>query len=252
VNTYSLAISPCPNDTFIFHAMLHGLVDTEEFNFQCHLGDVEELNQSAIKGTHDITKLSYHAMLYLQDSYRVLSAGAALGFGCGPLVVSKGDVILEKAVIAIPGQYTTANLLLHLWAPLVKDVRIMKFDQIMPAVVQGDVDAGVIIHEGRFVYPQYGLKKIVDLGQWWESETKLPIPLGCIAVKKSIDMSISERVSSFIKESILYGRSHKEASRSYIKNHSQEMDDDVIDEHIGLYVNDYSLDTGDVGARAFE
>lgn len=232
--------------------MLHGLVDTGGFNFHSHLADVEELNRLAFEGHHDVTKLSYHAMLHLEDSYRVLSAGAALGFGCGPLVVSRGDLKLENAVIAIPGQYTTAHLLLQLWAPVVKEVKIMTFDEIIPAVVQGSVDGGVIIHEGRFVYPQYGLKKIVDLGQWWESETQLPIPLGCIAVKKTMNIDDSQRISSVIKDSILYGRENRGTSREYIKCNAQEMDDEVIDEHIGLYVNDYSLDTGKIGARALE
>ncbi|HPJ37590.1 MAG TPA: 1,4-dihydroxy-6-naphthoate synthase [Spirochaetota bacterium] len=251
----TLAFSPCPNDTFIFHAMLHGLVDTENLCFNPYISDVEDLNKNAFDRRFQISKLSFHAYLLLQRSYCILDSGAALGFGCGPLLVARSDSafpekknVLKDALIAIPGEYTTAHLLLKLWFPGLRTVPV-RFDAIMPGVRDGVYDAGLIIHEGRFVYPEYGLRKIIDLGEWWEGETGLPIPLGCIAIRRD-HLALHESAGRVISHSIAYGRNNPDASRGYIRTHAQEMDDDVIREHISLYVNDYSLSLGEEGMRA--
>lgn len=254
MKTMDLAFSPCPNDTFIFHAMLHGLVNTKGYAFRSLISDVEDLNRQAMQGASAFTKISYHAYLLLKDNYSLLRAGSALGFGCGPLLVARhklGD--LRDLHIAVPGKYTTASLLFHLWNSDRVRISEARFDRIMPGVASGEFDAGIIIHEGRFVYPRYNLIKIIDLGEWWESETGLPIPLGCIAVRNdAADASQREELASILRSSVEYGRRHPEASRYYIKIHAQEMDDDVIAEHIRLYVNEFTLDLGDMGIKAVE
>ncbi|HQO03717.1 MAG TPA: 1,4-dihydroxy-6-naphthoate synthase [Spirochaetota bacterium] len=255
MDAMTLAFSPCPNDTFIFHAMLHGLVDTEGLSFNPYIHDVEDLNRNACEGRFHITKLSIHAYLLLQNNYCMLDAGAALGFGCGPVLVAREDSVfnqkrdsLKDAVIAIPGEYTTAHLLLKLWFPGLHTVST-RFNAIMPGVRDGVYDAGLIIHEGRFVYPRYGLRKIVDLGEWWEQETGMPIPLGCIAIRRDL-MEHHERVGRIISESAAFAQRNPGQSRSYICSHAQEMDDAVIREHIALYVNDFSLSLGEEGMKA--
>jgi 1,4-dihydroxy-6-naphthoate synthase len=180
-----IAFSSCPNDTFIFHAMLNGFVDTRGLALTPHIHDVEELNRRAFSGRHDVTKMSFCAYLHLKESYSLLESGSALGFGCGPLLVARRrDVDLSGARVAIPGIHTTAYLLMLLWNSGITDITPMRFDEIMPAVAEGRFDAGLIIHEGRFVYPDHGLECVIDLGSWWEEETGAAIPLGCIAVKK--------------------------------------------------------------------
>jgi 1,4-dihydroxy-6-naphthoate synthase len=248
----SLAFSPCPNDTFMFHALLHGLVDTGGLEFAPHLHDIDELNEFAFSGLFDVTKMSFFAYLKLQDDYTLLDAGAALGFGCGPLLVARNpESFTPESTIAIPGEMTTASLLLRLWNPDIHRTVVTRFDTILAGVARGVYDAGLIIHEGRFVYRNYGCRKIVDLGQWWEEKTGLPIPLGCIAVKNdSPAMEHKEAAQKAIRASIRYAVEHPEASRAFIKKHAQEMDDKVIDGHIQLYVNTFSLGLGEAGEEA--
>ncbi len=254
MKTLSLGYSPCPNDTFIFYALVHGKIKTEDLNFKEILLDVETLNQMALKGKLDITKVSYNAFGNLRDDYCLLRSGGALGRGCGPLVVASKECEmkdLKGKTIAIPGELTTAYLLLQLYeSDFRSNVKVMPFHEIMGAVKEEKVDAGLIIHEGRFTYPSYGLKKIIDLGEWWEKETGLPIPLGCIIAKRSLGIDVISKVERLIMESVLYGISHRDEPVKYIKEHSQELDDSVIAEHINLYVNDYSIDIGDEGIRA--
>jgi 1,4-dihydroxy-6-naphthoate synthase len=247
-----IAFSPCPNDTFIFHAMLHGLVDTRGLSFKPYIDDVEALNEKAFAGAHQITKLSFAAYLELTEHYDLLDAGSALGYGCGPLVVARSaDADLRSGKIAVPGRYTTANLLFKLRYPEATNIEYTRFDNIMEGVLSGKYDAGVIIHEGRFVYENYNLVKIIDLGEWWEQETGMPIPLGCIAIRKDKDMLLQKQnVESIIRESVNYAFKNRQASREYIKSLAQEMDDQVIDSHINLYVNEFTLSLGEKGREA--
>ena len=253
----SLGYSPCPNDTFIFYALVHGKIDTGDLKFKEMLLDVEILNQMAIKGKLDITKVSYSAFANLREDYCLLRSGGALGRGCGPLLVVSNQQSavssLKDKKIAIPGEFTTAYLLLQLYDPdLKKNIKVVPFNMIMDAVKKGEVDAGLIIHESRFTYKAYGLKKVIDLGEWWEKETGLPIPLGCISAKRSIGSELINKIDSLIKESIFYSMAHKKESTEYIKNHSQELEGLVIEQHINLYVNDYSIDIGEDGIKAVQ
>ncbi len=249
-----IAFSPCPNDTFIFHAMVNGLVDCGRFQFAAHLDDVESLNKKAFSKTFPVSKLSFYACLKLRKDYEILDSGAALGYGCGPLLVGKSDLMPgPEAKIAIPGQFTTAHLLLKLWHPGFTNVETTRFDNILDGVRAGRYDAGLIIHEGRFVYPQYGLKKIVDLGQWWGKKTGLPIPLGCIAIRKDAPyVTYKQEIESVLKRSVAYALGNRPASRAYVKTHAQELDDSVIDGHIDLYVNSFTLSLGETGNRAVQ
>lgn len=254
--TLSLGYSPCPNDTFVFYALVHGQIDTAGLGFKEMLLEVESLNQKALKSELDITKVSFHAFGYLRDAYCLLRAGGAMGRGCGPLVVAKRETSIEGLrgkKIAIPGRLTTAFLLLQLYDPaLAADVVVMPFDRIMDAVKAGRVDAGLIIHESRFTYPDYGLFEVIDLGRWWEGDTGLPLPLGCIIAKKGLGSDILQTLETLIRKSVEYAFAHRERTREYLKAHSQEMDDTVIEQHINLYVNDYSLDLGSEGMAAVE
>ncbi len=252
MKTINIAFSPCPNDTCMFHAMLHGYIKTGEFSFTPHIYDIEELNSSAFRGRYEVTKMSFHAYLHLKSSYTILDAGAALGFGCGPILVSRpGPLNLKHATIAVPGTYTTAAMLLRLWMPEAGNIVITRFDDIMPGISEGRFDAGVIIHEGRFTYPAYGLAKIIDLGEWWEDDTGLPIPLGCIAMKNDSGTAADrEQISGIIRSSITFAVENRRVSLDYIRSHAQEMDDDVIDRHIRLYVNEFSVSLGEIGNEA--
>ncbi|HBG92991.1 MAG TPA: 1,4-dihydroxy-6-naphthoate synthase [Nitrospiraceae bacterium] len=255
MRTLSLGYSPCPNDTFIFYALVHGKIDTGGLKFKEILLDVETLNLSAMKRELDITKVSYNAFGNLRDDYCLLRSGGALGRGCGPLVVASKECEmkdLKGKTIAIPGELTTAYLLLQLYDPDFRsNVKAMPFHEIMGAVKEGKADAGLIIHEGRFTYSSYGLKKIIDLGAWWEKETDMPIPLGCIIAERSLGIDVISKIERLIRESVQYAMSRPEMlGVKYIKEHSRELDDSVIDEHIKLYVNDYSIDLGDDGIRA--
>ena len=250
METLKIGFSPCPNDTFIFHAMTHGLVDTGGFSFETIIKDVDELNRMAFEGAADITKLSFHAYLKLRDRYDILSSGSALGFGCGPLLVNKSGHADKNAIIAVPGELTTASLLLRLYLPDTANPVFTRFDRIMPGIKSGEFDAGVIIHEGRFVYENYGLRKIVDLGSWWESLTGMPIPLGCIAVKKDLGAGTKNIIESVIRSSVLYAFNNRETSWDFIRRHASEMDEGVIRSHIDLYVNDFTIELGEKGMKA--
>jgi len=249
----TIGYSPCPNDTFIFYALVHGKVKVPGITFRERLEDVETLNQLAIGGTLDITKISYHALGHLRDQYALLRSGGALGRGCGPLVVARPGVKLEdlgRGTVAIPGKLTTAWLLLRLYDPALTRVVAMPFERIMPAVADGAVTAGLIIHESRFTYPQYGLEKLLDLGEWWERYSGLPLPLGGILGKRQLGTDVLLRVEEAIRESLRYARSHPGEVLDYGKKHSQEMDASVMRRHIDLYVNDLSLDLGVEGSAA--
>jgi 1,4-dihydroxy-6-naphthoate synthase len=253
----SIGYSPCPNDTFIFYALVHGKIDTEDFIFKETLLDVETLNRLALSSNLDVTKISYHAFGFLRKDYCLLRSGSAMGRGCGPLIVSKegnGLEDLQGKRIAIPGRLTTANLLLQLFA---SDSGIqpsslveMPFHRIMDSVSKGNVEAGLLIHEGRFTYHLHGFKKVIDLGEWWENATGLPLPLGGILAKRDLGKEVIKKVDSLIRKSIEYSLSHRDEPKLYIKQHSQELGDQVIDQHINFYVNDYSLDIGEEGLSA--
>ena len=250
-----MGYSTCPNDAFIFHAMTHGLVDCGSLRFEPTLKDVETLNQEARSQTLDVTKLSFAAIGQFQETYGLLRSGAALGRGCGPLIVARsGNDLsgLHASTVAVPGLWTTAYLLLGLYLSGHPKAVPMTFDRVMPAVAKSDFDYGVIIHEGRFTFESYGLVDLLDLGQWWEDETGLPIPLGGIAIRRELGPLTAEKVETIIRESVLYAFDHPEASRSHVKTHAQEMADDVIDQHITLYVNDDSVSIGEEGAAAIE
>jgi 1,4-dihydroxy-6-naphthoate synthase len=251
--TLTFGYSPCPNDTFIFHALTHGLVPTAGFNVRERLEDVETLNRLALDGVLDLTKVSYHALGHLRDRYALLRSGGALGRGCGPLVIAAQPTTmpdLRGKRIAIPGTLTTANLLLQLYGTDYDRVVPMPFDRIMPALQAGTADAGVIIHESRFTFQAQGLHAVLDLGAWWEADTGLPIPLGGILARRDLGPAMLRAVDAAIHASLVHARAHPDAARAYIRAHAQELDDTVIDAHIGLYVNDFSLDLGDEGLRA--
>jgi len=251
----TLAYSTCPNDTFLFHALVHGLIPFNGLSYSVVLDDVESLNRKACDGLYQISKLSFAAIGNLQDTYGLLRSGAALGRGCGPLVVARKGADLRKikdAKIAVPGLQTTAHLLLGLYLGKKPEAVPMVFDQIMPAVSSGEYDFGVIIHEGRFTYPSYGLELVMDLGEWWESETSLPIPLGGIAVRRDLSCDVSRLIEASIADSVRYGFQNRDASKTYIKHHAQELEDDVIQQHIALYVNDFTIDLGEEGETAID
>jgi len=255
MKTFTIGYSPCPNDTFIFYGLVHKRIKDERFIFRETLLDVETLNNLALKGAFDITKVSFHAYIYLRDRYLLLNAGGALGRGCGPLIVSKETLKmkdLKDKKIAIPGALTTAYLLLRLYDPeLSKNAIVMPFHRILEAVRSGEVDAGLIIHESRFTYPDYGLKEMLDLGRWWEEETGLPIPLGCVVIKRQHSDIIND-IEELIRKSIYYAFENKDEVMPYIRENARELDDSVIRRHIGLYVNEHSIDYGHDGKKAID
>jgi 1,4-dihydroxy-6-naphthoate synthase len=254
VKRLSLGYSPCPNDTFIFYALVHGRINTDGLFFSEVLEDVETLNQIAGREELDITKVSFHAFGRLREKYCLLRSGAALGRGCGPLVVARENYAMEDLkgrVIAIPGMLTTAYLLLQIYDASFRDhVRVMPFQKIIGAVKDGEVEAGLIIHESRFTYQAAGLKTVVDLGAWWEEVTGLPIPLGGILARRSLGRDLIARVDSLLRKSIEYAFSNRSEPEAYIRKHAQELDVTVMRQHIDLYVNDFSLDLGEEGERA--
>ncbi len=244
--------SPCPNDTFAFHALSHGLIDVP-FVIRPVLLDIEELNRRAHHGEFDLTKLSVGAFAAIGDRYRMLRSGAALGMGVGPLVVTRTPMSLADAVrgrVAIPGVETTAFRLLRLAAPQMGTPVEMRYDTILRAVETGEVDAGLIIHESRFTYAEHGLHRAADLGDWWERETGLPVPLAGICARADLGHDIALAAEHAIRASVQYAFDHPETSRAYVRAHAQEMSEDVCAAHIALYVNRYSLDVGDDGLRA--
>ncbi len=252
VRELTFGYSPCPNDTFAFHALTHGLVEAP-FRIRPVLLDIEELNRRAHDGEFDLTKLSVGAFAAVGARYRLLRSGAALGKGVGPLVVAREATSLAQAVrgrLAIPGRETTAYRLLRLAAPALGEVIEMRYDRILRAVETGEVDAGLIIHESRFTYQEHGLQQVIDLGDWWERETSLPVPLAGICARADLDDETARAVERAIRASVQYAFDHPEASRDYVRAHAQEMSDAVCDQHIALYVNAFSLDVGDDGLAA--
>ncbi|MEI7829317.1 MAG: 1,4-dihydroxy-6-naphthoate synthase [Prolixibacteraceae bacterium] len=249
----TLGFSTCPNDTFIFDAMVNGRIDTEGLRFNLHLADVEELNRLAFSASIDVTKVSYHAFAYLSEAYQLLTSGSALGFGNGPLLISKHKIYpdeLKDLKIAIPGKYTTANLLLSLAYPHLVQKREYLFSDIEEVILTGEADAGLIIHENRFTYQAKGLKKIVDLGEWWDQFTGLPIPLGGIIIKRSLPHEIQLKVNRVLRRSVEYALANPNDSLPFVRQHAQSMEEEVMRNHIQLYVNDFSVDLGTKGKEA--
>jgi 1,4-dihydroxy-6-naphthoate synthase len=249
----TLGFSPCPNDTFMFYPLVHGLIDTGGLLYRERLEDVETLNQLARAGELDVSKVSYHALGHIRNEYALLRSGSALGRGCGPLLVASEKCdprALRGKTIAVPGRYTTALLLLQLFDPALDTFIIMPFHEIMDAVLSGTVDAGLIIHESRFTYHGFGLHKLLDLGEWWEGETGLPLPLGGIVTRRSLGAKTIATVERALKAGVEYARSHPDEAGRYIGEHAQEMNPEVCAAHIELYVNDFSTELGDEGVRA--
>jgi 1,4-dihydroxy-6-naphthoate synthase len=249
----TLGFSPCPNDTFMFYPLVHGLVNTGGHSFNERLEDVETLNRLAVKGVLDVTKVSYAALGHIREEYALLRAGSALGRGCGPLLVAKEQLApaeLAGKTIAIPGRYTTAHLLMRLYNPDLVNFLEMPFHEIMDAVLTGRADAGVIIHESRFTYQGFGLHQLVDLGQWWEAETGLPIPLGGIVARRSLGGDTIRSIEAALGAGVEYARANPAEAAHYIREHAQEMREQVCAAHIGLYVNDFSQSLGSEGERA--
>jgi 1,4-dihydroxy-6-naphthoate synthase len=251
----TLGFSPCPNDCFVFDAIVNKRIDLEGLEFDVQLGDVETLNRNAFEGNIDITKLSYHAFAYCTEKYVLLDAGSALGRNCGPLLISKRKITPEEIAagdlsIAIPGEYTTANFLMGLAFPKATDKTEVVFSEIENAVIEGEFDAGLIIHENRFTYEAKGLKKIIDLGEYWESTTKAPIPLGGIVVKRSLPDEVKAKINRVLKKSVEFAFANRSASLPYVREHAQEMSEEVMYKHIDLYVNEFSVDLGKEGRKA--
>jgi len=254
-----LGFSPCPNDTFIFDALVNKKIDSGDLEFQAVLADVETLNEWALLGKLDITKLSFPAYFKSLNNYLLLSSGSALGNGVGPLLISKRSYDIQNLAfniqhfsIAIPGENTTANMLLGFAFPEAVRKTSMVFSQIEDAVLMNKVDMGVIIHENRFTYQQKGLRKLLDLGEYWEQKLNSPIPLGGIAIKRSIDKTVAEKINALIRESIEFAFGNYPLITNYVKENSQEMSEEIMRKHIDLYVNDYSIDLGKEGKHAIE
>ncbi len=256
METLKLGFSSCPNDTFMFAALVNGLIACP-FSFELTIADVEELNGLVQEGKLDISKVSCHLLKHVSKEYCFLPVGAALGRGCGPLLVTRPELCLNdlpSARIAVPGRYTTAYALLRLYAPKIKEEQITfcLFDQIMPKVQKKELDFGLIIHEGRFVYPQYGLKAVCDLGEWWEKTTGLPIPLGGIVAKRALSEKTISLFTQCLKKSILFAYKHPEMVMPFVRKHACYLEEEVIKKHIALYVNKFSLDLGPEGIKAIE
>jgi len=251
--TLALGFSPCPNDTFIFDALVNGRVETGGLRFEPVLEDVQTLNQWALEGRLDVTKISYGVLPLVAKDYLLLDSGGALGRGVGPLLVARpdrADLQPEKATVAIPGEHTTANLLFSLAYPQVARKRYMLFSEIEEAVRSGVVDAGVIIHEGRFTYQAKGLVKLRDLGEHWEEETGSPVPLGGIVARRSLGEQVARDVDRLIRKSVEQALGAYPLITDYVKRHAQEMDEAVMRQHVDLYVNDFSVGMGEGGRSA--
>jgi 1,4-dihydroxy-6-naphthoate synthase len=253
----TLGFSPCPNDTFIFDALVNKKIDTGDFEFETILADVETLNQWALEGKLDITKLSFPAFFRSLENYTLLNAGSAVGKGVGPLLISDAkhelsDDEINQASVALPGIHTTANLLFSYAYPDATDKKFMIFSAIEDALVNKEIDLGVIIHENRFTYLQKGLYKVKDLGEFWEQKMELPVPLGGIAINQSVKRSVALKVNELIRKSIDFAFKNYPAIPDYVKQHSQEMSEEVMRQHIDLYVNNYTLDLGEEGKEAIE
>lgn len=272
----TLGFSPCPNDTFIFDALIHHKIDTEGLEFEVFYDDVETLNHKAFTGQLDITKLSYHAFAYAAAKYALLDAGSALGFGVGPLLISnfefsisdlekgyKNDLVSSRnnseienpkseIRIGIPGKYTTANFLLSLAFPNATNKQEIVFSGIEDALLSDEIDVGLIIHENRFTYQNRGLKKIIDLGDYWEKQTGCAIPLGGIVINRNLPLNVQHKVNRLVRQSVEYAFANPKSGLEYIRSHAQEMSEDVMYKHIELYVNKYSVDLGTEGRKAIE
>jgi len=258
----TLGFSPCPNDTFIFDALIHHKIDTEGLEFEVFYDDVETLNQKALRGELDITKLSFHAFAYVANQYALLDAGSALGFGVGPLLISKNhfegsaDPQLQtpnsKLKIGIPGKYTTANFLLGIAYPHLQNKQELVFSEIESALLNGQVDLGLIIHENRFTYQDKGLTKIVDLGDYWEKLTGCAIPLGGIVINRNLDREVQLKVNRLIRQSVEFAFAHPKSGIDFIRQHAQAMEESVMYKHIELYVNKYSINLGEEGHKAID
>ncbi len=250
-----LAFSSCPNDTFMFDALVHGRISVSPFEFQLHVADIEELNRMALDEIPDITKISYAAYPLLRANYQLLTAGSALGYGSGPLVVSRKKLYPDEiphVVMAIPGEHTTAALLLRALFPGLKPPRTYLFSDIEEAVLSGEVDAGVLIHETRFTYQKKGLHKVADLGVMWEQTTSLPLPLGAIAVRRTLPESVKLQLNSHMRNSVLFAMENREASRTFVQHYAKAMDREVCEQHIALFVNQFSIHLGESGRKAVE
>lgn len=253
----NLGFSPCPNDTFIFDALIHHKIDTEGLEFEVLFDDVETLNQKAFRGELDITKLSFHAYAYVLERYVLLDAGSALGFGVGPMLISKREIShsdlrsqTSDFLIGIPGKFTTANFLLNLAFPEATSKKELIFSGIEDAVLTGEIDLGLIIHENRFTYQDKGLKKVIDLGEYWEELTGCAIPLGGIVIKRELPEQVKHKVNRVIRRSIEFAFQNPKSGLDFIREHAQEMSEDVMYKHIELYVNKYSIDLGEEGRKA--
>jgi 1,4-dihydroxy-6-naphthoate synthase len=260
----TLGFSPCPNDTFIFDAMIHQKIDTEGLSFEVSYEDVETLNHKTFKEALDISKLSFHAYAYAIENYVLLDAGSALGFGVGPLLIcnnkeiaeitlkSREEDVISDLRVAIPGKYTTANFLLGLAFPKLQNRVLKVFSEIEPALLTNEVDLGLIIHENRFTYQNKGLIKVMDLGDFWEKETGCPIPLGGIVIKRNLSDEIKAKVNRVLKRSVEYAFEHPTSGIEFIRKHAQEMSEEVMYKHIDLYVNKYSINLGQEGKKAVQ
>ncbi|MBC7848140.1 MAG: 1,4-dihydroxy-6-naphthoate synthase [Chitinophagaceae bacterium] len=248
----SIGFSPCPNDTFIFDSLVNGKLKMDGLELDVFMEDVQTLNNWGIEGRLDVSKISYGVFPLVTEQYSVLPAGGAMGKGVGPLLItaSQETINVDNSVVAIPGINTTAHLLFSLAYPNATNKKFLLFSEIEDAVLNDEVDLGVIIHENRFTYSEKGLKKVVDLGDYWEKETGLPIPLGCIAMKRSIPVNVHQKLNSLIKESINLSYQNYPRISNYVREHSQEMSEQVMLQHIDLYVNEFSLDPGDTGRKA--
>ena len=249
----SLGISPCPNDTFTFCAIAKRLIDLRGIDFHVYLHDVERLNRGCKELEYDISKISTAAYPHLQEHYALLYSGGALGRGCGPLIVARQNLDLAQittARVAVPGLMTTAYLLVCLFAGQPLKVMPMRFDSIMPSVSRGECEFGVIIHEGRFTYHKYGLSLLLDLGQWWEEKTALPIPLGVIAIRKNLGQDLARKIDHLISESLALAWDSPQLTTDYVNEHAQEIESTVVKKHIDLYVNRYTRNMGEEGKNA--
>lgn len=254
----NLGISPCPNDTFIFDALIHHKIDTEGLEFEVSFDDVETLNQKVFRAELDISKISFHAYAYALENYILLNSGSALGFGVGPLLISKNPVLntihieSKNLKVAIPGEYTTANFLLRLAFPKLTNKVLSTFSDIEGMLLQEQVDLGLIIHENRFTYQEKGLHKVIDLGEFWEKKTNQPIPLGGIVINRNIDLATQHKVDRVLKKSVEFAFTNPGSGVDFIKSHAQEMDEAVMYKHIDLYVNKYSIYLGKEGRKAIK
>lgn len=255
----TLGFSPCPNDTFIFDALIHHKIDTEGLEFEVFFDDVETLNQKALNGVLDVSKLSFHAFAHVAEQYALLDSGSALGYGVGPLLICKDERFLDpenleklSPTVAIPGVLTTANFLLGIAYPQLQNKVLKVFSEIEHALLTGEIDLGLIIHENRFTYAEKGLKKIVDLGSFWENLTGCAIPLGGIVINRNIDLDVQHKVNRVLRRSVAYAFENPKSGINFIREHAQEMEEAVMYKHIELYVNQYSLELGTEGRKAID